>query len=284
MKTCWNCGATVPDTAKFCRECGAQLMEAQEQWNEPVIDPEDRTMIIPDEGEEPTVLETPYEEPVFEAPYEEPVQETPYETPVQETPYEEPVSETPYEEPAQEAPYQPAARGNAYEVARREQQYQQEQRREQQYQQEQRQEQQEWRQEQQEWRYRQEEPRKEQRAYSAQTPKWDHTAEFDPKDISDNKVIAMLVYLMGWIGIIIALLAGNQSPYAAFHVRQGLKFVALNALMVLVSILLCWTIIVPIAAGIFAVILFVVKIICFFSICRGNAKEPPIVRAFGFLR
>ena len=30
---------------------------------------------------------------------------------------------------------------------------------------------------------------------------YDHTAEFDPKDISDNKVMSMLVYLMGWIGI-----------------------------------------------------------------------------------
>ena len=30
----------------------------------------------------------------------------------------------------------------------------------------------------------------------------DHTAEFNPKDISDNKVMAMLPYLMGTIGII----------------------------------------------------------------------------------
>lgn len=36
---------------------------------------------------------------------------------------------------------------------------------------------------------------------------YDHTAEFDPKDISDNKVFAMICYLMGFIGIIVALLA-----------------------------------------------------------------------------
>jgi len=58
---------------------------------------------------------------------------------------------------------------------------------------------------------------------------YDHTAEFDPKDISDNKVVAMLVYLMGWIGIVIALLAAPQSPYAGFHSRQALKFVVLEA-------------------------------------------------------
>ena len=39
----------------------------------------------------------------------------------------------------------------------------------------------------------------------------DHTAEFDPADISENKVIAMAPYLMGWVGIIVALLAINNS-------------------------------------------------------------------------
>lgn len=40
---------------------------------------------------------------------------------------------------------------------------------------------------------------------------YDHTAEFDPKDISDNKVFAMLCYLMDFIGIIVALLATHSS-------------------------------------------------------------------------
>lgn len=52
---------------------------------------------------------------------------------------------------------------------------------------------------------------------------YDHTAEFDPKDISDNKVFAMLCYLMDFIGIIVALLATHSSKYTMFHVRQALK-------------------------------------------------------------
>ena len=35
----------------------------------------------------------------------------------------------------------------------------------------------------------------------------DHTAEFDPADISANKVFALIPYLMGWVGVIITLLA-----------------------------------------------------------------------------
>lgn len=120
-------------------------------------------------------------------------------------------------------------------------------------------------------------------AAAAQDP-FDHTAEFDAKDISDNKVISMLVYLLGPIGIIIALLASNTSKYAAFHVRQSLKFTVVEILLSICTALLFWTIIVPIAAGGFAIFLMVVKIICFFQICKGQAKEPVFIRSLGFLR
>ena len=147
---------------------------------------------------------------------------------------------------------------------------------------------------------------------------WDHTNEFDTKDVSENKAVAMLVYLLGFLGIIIALLAGTTSPYAAFHVRQGLKFVVLDTLIAIVAFLF-FLIMIPFTTGsllsglsgygygggvdlggfaaiggfgaivylllgAFSLVLAVVKIICFFSICKGEAKEPPIVRAFGFLR
>lgn len=113
---------------------------------------------------------------------------------------------------------------------------------------------------------------------------YDHTSEFEVKDISENKVVAMLVYLTGLLGVVIALLASSTSPYAAFHVRQSLKFTVVEVLTALVSALLCWTILVPIAAGIFLFVLAICKIICFFSICKGQAKEAPIICRFNFLR
>ena len=113
---------------------------------------------------------------------------------------------------------------------------------------------------------------------------YDHTSEFDSKDISDNKVIAMLVYLMGIFGIIIALIGSGNSPYAAFHVRQALKFEVVSILLTIITALLFWTIIVPIVAGVAVLALFVIKIICFFQICAGKAKEPAIIRDLGFLK
>ena len=112
---------------------------------------------------------------------------------------------------------------------------------------------------------------------------FDHTAEFDAKDISDNKVISMLVYLMGPIGILIALLASSSSPYAAFHVRQALKFTVVEILVSILTAVLAFTIIVPIAGAVFLIILTVIKFICFFQICSGKAKEPSIIRNLKFL-
>lgn len=113
---------------------------------------------------------------------------------------------------------------------------------------------------------------------------YDHTAEFDPKDISDNKVFAMVVYLLGTIGVLIALLASHSSKYAMFHVRQALKFTVTEILMVICAALLCWTVVAPILAAIMCVVFLVIKIICFFGVCSGKAKEPAIIRSLGFLR
>lgn len=113
---------------------------------------------------------------------------------------------------------------------------------------------------------------------------YDHTAEFDPKDISDNKVFAMICYLLGVFGIIIALLASKSSEYTMFHVRQALKINVTTLLMGICTILLCWTLIVPFAAAIMSIVFFVIQIICFFQVASGKAKEPAIIRSLKFLK
>lgn len=123
----------------------------------------------------------------------------------------------------------------------------------------------------------------------------DHTAEFDMKDISDNKVIAMLVYLLGWVGIIIALLAANSSKYVSFHLRQALKITVVETLLpiamavaAIINIIpfLGWIVygLLALAVGVSYIITFVLKIICFFQICKGKAKEPAIISKLGFLK
>lgn len=113
---------------------------------------------------------------------------------------------------------------------------------------------------------------------------YDHTADFDQKDISDNKVLCMLPYLMGWVGILLALVAAKDSPYVSFHVRQALKIEVTQILLLFIAGILFITFVIPIACGVCIGILFVLRIISFFQICSGKAKEVAILRSFAFFR
>lgn len=51
----------------------------------------------------------------------------------------------------------------------------------------------------------------------------DHTAEFTKEDISQNKIMAMAAYILGTVGIIIALLAAPQSPLRGIPLPSGIE-------------------------------------------------------------
>ncbi|MBO7402538.1 MAG: zinc-ribbon domain-containing protein [Lachnospiraceae bacterium] len=110
---------------------------------------------------------------------------------------------------------------------------------------------------------------------------YDHTAEFDAKDISENKCVALLPYLLSAVGIIVIALLSNSSEYVKFHLHQAIKFLVVDALI-------CFCLIVPILGWIFApialLVSFVLKIIVVFQIFGGKAIEPPIIRELGFLK
>ena len=109
---------------------------------------------------------------------------------------------------------------------------------------------------------------------------YDHTAEFDTEDVRENKLFAMLMYLSGALGIIIALLANHDSPYLKFHIRQVIK-------LMIALVLCCVLFIVPflgwIAGGVLMLIIMIVWIISFVRVCQNRSVEPPIVRGIGFL-
>lgn len=112
----------------------------------------------------------------------------------------------------------------------------------------------------------------------------DHTAEFDPQDIADNKLYASLVYLTSVIGIIIAALVAKDSPFVKFHIKQSVKLFITQMLLALAVAILAFTIIVPIVGGIAVCVLAVIQIICFFQTLSGKAKEPAIIKSLKFLQ
>jgi len=81
-----------------------------------------------------------------------------------------------------------------------------------------------------------------------------------------------------------ALLVAKDSPYVGFHVREGIRILVSEVLLGLITVVLCWTVVVPIAAAVCFIILLVVRIISFVNVCNGKAKEAAIVSNFGFLK
>lgn len=110
---------------------------------------------------------------------------------------------------------------------------------------------------------------------------YDHTGEFSPEDVSDNKAFAMLLYLAGVLGLLVALIASRDSAYLKFHLRQGIKILVVTLLSVVLCVIpfLGW-----IVAGVWSVMSLVITLICFFRVCAGKSIEAPIVRSFGFLK
>lgn len=94
----------------------------------------------------------------------------------------------------------------------------------------------------------------------------------------------MLAYLLGIFGVIVVGLVARDSKFAMFHMRQSAKLVVVEWLFGLISALLFWTVIIPIAYFVFVIVLAVVEIICIVNVCGGKAKEAPIVSSFGFLK
>lgn len=129
----------------------------------------------------------------------------------------------------------------------------------------------------------------------------DHTADYTPKDISKNKAWAMIAYLFGPLGMILALVAGLKSPFARFHATQAAKIYIVFFLGDLV-LLASFSIIVAVSYNvngvygpavvtpllvifsIYGLLFFVLLLVCFVYVCLGKAKDAPIVGRMSFLK
>lgn len=115
---------------------------------------------------------------------------------------------------------------------------------------------------------------------------FDHTDEFSEEEVHDNKIFALAIYALSFVGIIIALLAksSDNSQYLRFHIKQQLMILIAQVMAGFVTALLCWTCIVPVAGAAFFAFLGIVEIICFINVCRNKSIEPLLIRRLGFLK
>ena len=64
----------------------------------------------------------------------------------------------------------------------------------------------------------------------------DKTAEFDDRDIVDNKAISILAYL-SWL-VLIPIFAARNSKFARFHANQGLVLAMIETGYILASVII----------------------------------------------
>lgn len=111
----------------------------------------------------------------------------------------------------------------------------------------------------------------------------DHTPEMDPEDIKENKLYAILVYLLGPIGIIIALLKDKESKFLNFHIKLSIKYLIVETILAVITAVLSFTIVIGIAGAVCLIIVAVLEIITFVQTCKGQAKDPAIIKKIKFL-
>ncbi len=122
-----------------------------------------------------------------------------------------------------------------------------------------------------------------QQAYSSVNNVGDHTAEFDPNDIANNKGMGVLAYF--GILILIPIFAAPQSRFARFHSNQGLILIIASIINVPLSVILAF---IPFIGGLLSlactITLLVFMIMGIVYAAQGKAKDLPLIGSFKILK
>ncbi len=123
-------------------------------------------------------------------------------------------------------------------------------------------------------------------AFKKFTDTKDTTREYNRRDISDNQLMAILAYF-SWL-VLIPLFAARKSPFARFHVGQGLPLAIAEIMTWIVfGILSQLALIGWIFSVVEAVITLgwvILAIIGIYNAANGKAKELPILGSFRILK
>lgn len=118
----------------------------------------------------------------------------------------------------------------------------------------------------------------------------DHTNEFDPTDIQNNKTMGILSYI--GLLVLVPIFAAKNSKFARFHANQGLVLVIAQAIITTVlSILAAILAHIPFVGWLFALLIrlvipvvYIPSIIGIINAAKGQAKELPIIGGIRILK
>lgn len=107
---------------------------------------------------------------------------------------------------------------------------------------------------------------------------WDKTEMFSDEEVKEYRLAAVLIYLTGIVGIILSLLINKESEYLKFHIKEGIKITVLSSLLIVISLLLCWTFIVPILSVICEILIIIISFVSAVWTIQGKSKNAFLIR------
>ncbi len=107
---------------------------------------------------------------------------------------------------------------------------------------------------------------------------WDKTELFSDEEVKEYRLTAVLIYLLGIFGIILALVTDKSSPYLKFHITEGLKITVVTAVLAVISVLLAFTFIVPVLSGAGLIVCSVINLISAYKTLEGKSENAVIIR------
>ena len=114
----------------------------------------------------------------------------------------------------------------------------------------------------------------------------DYTEEYDPNDIQNNQLMAILAYI--WLLVLVPIFMAKESKFARFHANQGLVLCIASIALGIISASFCWIpvvkYIVSIICGLAGLGVLILAILGIVNAAQGRAKELPIVGKFRILK
>lgn len=111
----------------------------------------------------------------------------------------------------------------------------------------------------------------------------DATGAYDPADIEKNKVVSLFSYLA--ILFLIPMFTAKDSPYARFHVNQGIVLFILDIVLNIISVILSFIPVVgTIVSWVVYLIIAVFTILGVINAVTGKAKQLPIIGGITILK
>lgn len=107
---------------------------------------------------------------------------------------------------------------------------------------------------------------------------WDKTDLFPKDEAQEYRLTAVLIYLLGIFGIILALCTDKSSRYLKFHIDEEIKITVVTAGLTLISVLLSFTFIVPVLSAAGIVLCSAINLICAYKTLKGRSENAVIIR------